>query len=186
MHAGDLSSELLGDASVSKDRERKSKKIPAENMPHNEAEAGSPPTSISNNGNDEKEQPPPKSILVVEDDEAIGEFILLALSLETAYRAVLAKDGPQALELARGARWDLFILDYLLSGIDGFALYDQLHAIPGLESTPALILSAANVPQEEIERRNLYSLTKPIELDEFLAMISKIVLHDNEQVDTHP
>ncbi len=38
-----------------------------------------------------------KSILVVEDDDAIGEFIMLALSLETTHRVVLAKSSTQAL-----------------------------------------------------------------------------------------
>jgi CheY-like chemotaxis protein len=125
-----------------------------------------------------------KSILIVEDDDAIGEFIMLALSLETSHRVVLAKDSTQALALARDNTWDLFILDYLLHEMNGITLFDRLHTIKGLEYTPALILSAANVPQKDIAQRNLYSLTKPLDLDDFLSMISTILSHHNQPADT--
>jgi CheY-like chemotaxis protein len=127
-----------------------------------------------------------KAILVVEDDDAIGEFIMLALSLETSHHVVLAKDSTQALALARNNTWDLFILDYLLHEMNGITLFDLLHTIEGLKSTPALILSAANVPQADIAQRNLYSLMKPLDLDDFLSTISTILLRhsQNELSDT--
>jgi CheY-like chemotaxis protein len=124
--------------------------------------------------------PSAKAILLVEDDDAIGEFIMLALSLETSHRVVLAKDSKQALALARANTWDLFILDYLLHEMNGITLFDRLHTIEGLETTPALILSAANVPQDDIAQRNLYSLMKPLDLDDFLSVISTILSHHNE------
>jgi PleD family two-component response regulator len=42
-----------------------------------------------------------KTVLVVEDDEDIGAMIVVALSQETPYQAVLATDGLQALEMIR-------------------------------------------------------------------------------------
>jgi CheY-like chemotaxis protein len=128
--------------------------------------------------------PSPKSILVVEDDDAIGEFIMLALSLETTHRVVLAKNSTQALALAPGNSWDLFILDYLLHEMNGITLFDRLHALKDLESTPALILSAANVPQKDIAQRNLYSLTKPLDLDNFLSTITAILSRHEQPADT--
>jgi|SRR5947209_20619806 len=115
-----------------------------------------------------------KVILVVEDDDNIGTFLVEALSQETPYKAVLVTDGFAALKAVHDIKPALFITDYRLPAMDGIELCDRLHILQGLENTPIIIMSAY-LPQEEIKKRNLISLSKPFELDDLLNAINRLL-----------
>src|SRR5712692_8313220 len=111
-----------------------------------------------------------KSILVVEDDVGIGSFLTQAISQETPHQAMLVTDGFQALNAIRSIKPSLFILDYQLPRMNGIELYDKLHATQGLEDIPAILISA-RLPKQDIEKRKILGMSKPLELDEFLHTI---------------
>jgi DNA-binding response OmpR family regulator len=117
---------------------------------------------------------PVKTVLVVEDDTGIGTFLVQAISQETLYHALLAPDGTQALKIVESIKPSLFILDYHLPGINGIELYDKLHAIKELNDVPAIVVSA-RLPKHEIEKRHILSMTKPLELDDFLQAIENLL-----------
>lgn len=119
-------------------------------------------------------QPKVKTILVVEDDADMGEFFVLALRQETSYQALLASDGSQALKIVKSLKPDLFVLDYELPSMNGIELYDHLQATEGLETVPALFMSA-NLPTGELKRRRVYYIKKPFELDELLQKIDELL-----------
>jgi CheY-like chemotaxis protein len=113
-----------------------------------------------------------KTILVVEDDVDIGVFLSLAIAQETTYQTVVVTDGDQALETVSHVPVDLLLLDYTLPTMNGIELYDQLHAMPGLEALPAVMFTASLAKhQDVIEQRQITGLGKPIELDELLETI---------------
>ncbi|HET8911641.1 MAG TPA: response regulator [Ktedonobacteraceae bacterium] len=116
-----------------------------------------------------------KTILVVEDDAGIGTFLVQAILQETPYQAMLVTDGFQALNTVNNIRPSLFILDYQLPRMNGIELYDQLHIIEGLEEIPAIVMSA-RLPKNEIEKRQLIGMSKPLELDDLLFTIEKLLL----------
>jgi DNA-binding response OmpR family regulator len=113
-----------------------------------------------------------KTILLVEDDTDIGEVLLQAIVQETPYLAILVADGLAALKAIQGVKPDLFILDYYLPQMNGIELYDKLHTIAGLEHVPAIMLSA-RLPEQELKKRNILGMHKPIELDEFFQAIER-------------
>ena len=115
-----------------------------------------------------------KTVLVVEDDTGIGTFLVQAILQETHHQALLVSDGFQALKTVTNIKPSLFILDYQLPRMNGLELYDNLHAIKGLEHIPAVIISA-RLPKHEIEKRKLASMSKPLELDDFLQTIEKLL-----------
>jgi CheY-like chemotaxis protein len=115
-----------------------------------------------------------KTILVVEDDSDLGEFFVQALKDETPHQALLVTDGFQALKMVRSIKPDLFVLDYQLPSMDGIELYDHLHSIEGLESVPALFMSA-NVPTGELKKRRVYYINKPFELDDMFKTIESLL-----------
>src|SRR5258708_24167847 len=94
-----------------------------------------------------EQQATAKTILVVEDDEDTREFIALLISTATAYRYYLVSDASEAIDFVKGVTPDLFILDYRLTGMNGLELYDLLHATPGLEAIPALLVTARGLEQ---------------------------------------
>ena len=115
-----------------------------------------------------------KTVLVVEDDTGIGTFLIQAIQQETHYQAMLVTDGFQALKVVANIKPGLFILDYQLPRMNGIELYDRLHAIPGMEEIPAIIVSA-RLPRLEIERRKIIGISKPLELDDFLQTIEHLL-----------
>ncbi len=115
-----------------------------------------------------------KTVLVVEDDTGIGTFLIQAIHQETHYQAMLVTDGFQALKAVANIKPGLFILDYQLPRMNGIELYDHLHAIPGMDHIPAIIVSA-RLPRHEIEKRKIIGISKPLELDDFLQTIEKLL-----------
>jgi len=122
----------------------------------------------------EHPEPKLKTILVVEDDEGVGEFLVTALTMEANYRALLATDGVQALEMVKTLIPDLFVLDYQLPGIDGLELADRLQTIDALKHVPVLLMSA-NLSKREVDKHHAAFLEKPFELDELLRAVEKLV-----------
>ncbi len=121
-----------------------------------------------------EEEIPAKTILVVEDDELIGTFLAEAISQETAYHPLLVSDGFEALKVTHDIKPSLFLLDYRLPKMNGVELYDQLHTREGLETVPAIILSA-NLPLQELTKHGLVGLKKPFDLDQLLQTIEKTI-----------
>lgn len=120
------------------------------------------------------QRPLTKTILVVEDDEGVGVFLVQAISQETPYQALLVTDGFQALKAVKKMKPDLFILDYQLPNMNGIELFDRLHAMEELAGLPAIIMSA-RLPKQEIEKRQLIGMHKPLELDELLHTIEDLL-----------
>ncbi|MBO0781502.1 MAG: response regulator [Ktedonobacteraceae bacterium] len=115
-----------------------------------------------------------KTVLLVEDDTSIGEVLVQAITQETPYMALLVGDGFEALNIVKGIKPHLFILDYQLPRMNGIELYDHLHNMQSLESIPAIMMSA-RLPYRELDRRNILGMNKPIDLDEFLLAIDNLL-----------
>ena len=116
-----------------------------------------------------------QTILLVEDDEDVGVFIAQVLKEERPYVVLHMTDGAHTLEVVGSIKPNLFILDYRLPGFDGLELYDRLHAIPGLEMVPALMMSATYPSQKEIQKRHISFLTKPFEISDLLAVVDELL-----------
>ena len=117
------------------------------------------------------------TILVVEDDADIRELIGLLISTISAYHYYLVPDASQAIHFAQGIKPDVFIVDYRLPGMNGLELYDQLHATPGLEAIPAILMTATRleVLRPEIEQRQLTAFEKPFDLDAFVLTVQRMI-----------
>jgi DNA-binding response OmpR family regulator len=116
-----------------------------------------------------------KTILVVEDDTDIGSFLVQAISQETHHQAMLVTDGFQALKAITNIKPSLFILDYQLPSMNGIELYDRIQETKDLEKIPAILISA-RLPKQEIAKRKIVGMAKPLELDEFLQTIEKLLV----------
>ena len=111
-------------------------------------------------------------ILVVEDDQDIRQ--LLQLHLTTAgYETAFAHDGVTALSNARKERPDLILLDLGLPAGGGFLVIERMRALPELEMTPVIVVTARGA--EEGERAVALGARcyfhKPFDSDALLAEI---------------
>jgi DNA-binding response OmpR family regulator len=110
-------------------------------------------------------------ILIIEDDPEIG-FVLLTALQNTAYAAQLVPDGETALRLVDTHTPHLVIVDYMLPGMNGLDVADQIRSMNGLEHVPLLMVSA-NLPKAELAHRHLSGLNKPFEIENLLTAIEQ-------------
>lgn len=114
----------------------------------------------------------PKGTALIVDNEPQALTALRTLLEQWGWRVLAAPDTPRALELARGERADIAILDYHLAGGDnGLDLYAKLQDMLG--DIPAAILTAdrdAALRQRALELglMLLYKPLKPLALKQVL------------------
>lgn len=112
-------------------------------------------------------------VLVVEDDDTIRDLLILLLVEEQSYHVLSASSGERALQmLASSPRPDLLLLDYMLPGMNGITLYDQVCTRFGWRDIPALLVSAA-LPEQEVEQRSLIGVAKPFDIDTLLTLVEQ-------------
>lgn len=120
------------------------------------------------------------TILVVEDDADIGTFLQQLIDEETPYHTTVVPDGFSALEKAQHVHPCLFLLDYRLPGMDGLEVYDRLQHMEETRGVPAIMMSAT-LPTEELQRRGIYQLRKPMDIGNVIRMITHALATFEEQ-----
>ena len=111
------------------------------------------------------------SILIVEDDENVGEFLQQAINEYTPYQTTIVHDGFDALERARQIQPCLLLLDYTLPRLNGLEIYDRFQNLEETRGVPAIMMSAS-LPVEELQRRGIYQLRKPMDSGNVIRMIT--------------
>jgi CheY-like chemotaxis protein len=114
-------------------------------------------------------------ILIVDDDQDIRQVLGHRLKAR-GYEAVFAGDAISAVNQARKEAPDLILLDLSMPAGDGYLVIERIKAMPALEGTPVIIVSARDPLAEE--QRFISSgadafFRKPFDYDELLAAISR-------------
>ena len=115
----------------------------------------------------------PQMIYVVEDDKNIRDIVEAYLTKE-GYELKLFENGEDAWELAQKGQPDMWILDIMLPGMDG---YDLCKKIREVSEVPIIIISAKDEEVDKILGLELGSddyLTKPFSPRELVARIRRL------------
>jgi two-component system, OmpR family, response regulator MprA len=118
---------------------------------------------------------PPPHILVVDDDEPITASVRRALEYE-GFQVSVARDGLQALELARAHKPDLVVLDLMLPGLDGLSVCARLRAEAA--TTLVLMLTARDATSDRVRGLDAGAddyLVKPFAYEELLARVRALL-----------
>jgi DNA-binding response OmpR family regulator len=113
-------------------------------------------------------------ILVVDDEPSIVDVLTYNLA-KAGHQPIVARDGAQALHLARAEHPDLVILDLMLPGIDGL---DVCRALRKDSDLPIIMLTAKD---EEIDRVVGLEIgaddyvVKPFSVRELMARVKTIL-----------
>ena len=109
-------------------------------------------------------------ILIVEDEVAIEDLEKDYLEL-SGFEVEVENDGTNGLARALAEDFDLFILDLMLPGIDGFEICKQIR---GKKNTPILMVSAKKDDIDKIRGLGLGAddyVTKPFSPSELVARV---------------
>src|SRR5689334_14481579 len=118
--------------------------------------------------------PERKAIIVVEDNEPIAELVKDTLNAEADYQAVVVHDGAEALDVIRGVKASLILLDLHLPGLDGLQIFDMMQEDEVLRDIPVLFLTANHEEQRFRERGFANVLPKPFDLDTLLTRVAAV------------
>jgi DNA-binding response OmpR family regulator len=84
----------------------------------------------------------PARILVADDDPDILELVAFRLE-QAGYETMRARDGEEALELARGDAPELCVLDVLMPKLNGFEVLRALREAEATKAVPVIMLTAS-------------------------------------------
>ena len=119
-------------------------------------------------------------ILIVEDEESIADLEKDYLEL-SGFEVEIENDGTKGLERALHEEFDLFILDLMLPGVDGFEICKKIRET---KNTPILMVSAKKDDIDKIRGLGLGAddyVTKPFYMGELLARI-RVALRKSNQI----
>lgn len=91
--------------------------------------------------------PAEQSFLLVVDDDPDNRDMLARRLQRAGYKVALAETGRQALDLVRGAKFDLVLLDLIMPDLDGLQVLQEMKADPALRHLPVIMLSALDDEQ---------------------------------------
>lgn len=119
-------------------------------------------------------------ILIVDDEAPIID--VLSYNLKQAhYEVVVARDGEQALTLARQELPDLVILDLMLPQIDGL---EVCRILRGERDIPIIMLTARDAEIDRVVGLELGAddyMVKPFSVRELLARVKNVLRRANSQ-----
>jgi two-component system chemotaxis response regulator CheY len=124
------------------------------------------------------------SILCIDDDPVIRSVVRQALQRHGCHDVVLAHDGPEALDLCSGRRFDLLICDYQMRPMNGLDFLRELANLGLGEGWPVIMLSAETDPATIHEAQELgvrVWVGKPVSLQVLIDNVGT-VLHRTGQI----
>jgi len=122
------------------------------------------------------------SILVVDDNESIREVLAVILS-GSGYRCESAKNGVEAMQRVRQARFDAVVTDLEMPQMDGIALTREIRQ--QFSSLPVMILSGHT---DDDSRETAFRagarefLSKPFDIPDFIRKLHGMLPAHKEQV----
>ena len=111
-----------------------------------------------------------KRILIIEDEESIAELEKDYLEL-SGFEVEIENDGAEGLKKALIEEFDLFILDLMLPGVDGFEICRKVREV---KNTPIIMVSAKKEDIDKIRGLGLGAddyITKPFSPSEMVARV---------------
>lgn len=116
-------------------------------------------------------------VLLVEDTED-NRFMMRRLLEMSGYSVVEARNGEEAVQMAREKRPRLILMDLSLPIIDGLAATRRIRELPNFEHVPIVAVSAHDTADFHAEAMaagcNSY-ITKPIDFGELESLIDRLL-----------
>ena len=119
-----------------------------------------------------------KRILVIDDDEKVGEM-LQAMLENHGFQVEYVRDGKKGLEIIKGTKPDLVLMDLLMPGIHGFDLCNMIKKNEEIGHIPVVAVSAVYkqaVAGAEIKAAGIDAFVeKPINFARLLEKVENLL-----------
>ncbi len=118
-----------------------------------------------------------QSILICDDDPLLLELLEYRLASK-GYRVTIARDGGEALELARNSAPDAIVLDAMMPVIDGYEVLRRIRNDENMGSIPVLMLTARKQERDVLSALELGAsdfMVKPFIPEELAARLARLL-----------
>lgn len=125
----------------------------------------------------------PKNILIVDDNEDSREMLALILGMH-GFDSVQARDGMEALDVARAHKPAVIVTDVFMPRLDGIDLTRRVLADPELSHIPVVAQTAYMTAIDT--HRDLFAavLEKPCQPSELLATLADLGIKAESDADS--
>jgi CheY-like chemotaxis protein len=118
------------------------------------------------------------NILVVDDDERTRRMMDAMLTPQ-GYGVITARDGQEAVDMARKKRPDLVLMDMMMPVMDGLAACLAIKTNETTKKIPVVMLTAAGSDGNkrmaiDIWQADAY-VTKPVDIDELRTTLNRLL-----------
>lgn len=117
-------------------------------------------------------------LLLVEDDNNLREIYEARLAAE-GYEIITAKDGEEALEVAKKNKPELIISDVMMPRISGFEMLDILRNTDGLRNTKIIMLTALGQAEDKTRADSLgadrYLVKSQVTLEDIVKAAAELL-----------
>jgi len=115
-------------------------------------------------------------ILVVDDEKEIRDFLSKALTRLQGYDVELAESGEEALKKIEKENFDLVLTDLKMPNTDGLQLVTEIgKSKPEILTVLMTDHGTIHSALEAMKRGASYYLTKPLNLDEMIVRLQKVL-----------
>jgi two-component system alkaline phosphatase synthesis response regulator PhoP len=125
-------------------------------------------------------------IMIVDDEIDVLEFIAYNLERE-GYKTITARDGLEAIRIARSQKPDLILLDVMMPNLDGYAAAEHFRNLRELKNTLIVFLTARNDEESELRGFNVGAddyITKPIKPKLLVSRVKALLRRKESGNDT--
>ncbi len=120
-----------------------------------------------------------KNLVLVVDDSLTTRMLEQSILESAGYDVEVALCAEDALDLVRGKRYGLVLVDVEMPGMDGFTFVEQLRADPGLRDIPAILVTSRAGPEDLQRGRSAgaqgYIVKSEFNQAELLSMIKPLM-----------
>ena len=117
------------------------------------------------------------SILAVDDSASMRQMVSFTLK-GAGYDVTEAKDGQEALTIAKGNKFNLVITDVNMPNMDGITLTKELRTLPAYKFIPILTLTTESSADKKMAGKQAGAtgwIVKPFNPDQLLATVKKVL-----------
>ena len=119
------------------------------------------------------------SAVLVIDDSLTTRMMEQSILESAGYEVDLANSAEEGLEKARRRRYQLFLVDVEMPGMDGFSFVAQTRAEPELRGVPAILVTSRSAPEDRRRGEDVgasgYIVKGDFDQKQLLATIRKLV-----------
>ncbi|KJY97962.1 MULTISPECIES: response regulator [Pseudoalteromonas] len=116
-------------------------------------------------------------ILAVDDSASMRQMVSFTLK-KAGYEVTEAKDGSEALAIAKKDKFDAVISDVNMPVMDGITLIRELRTLGDYKFTPLLMLTTESGLDKKSEGKAAGAtgwIVKPFNPDQLLAVMKKVI-----------